>query len=114
MIGRGGMGEVYEVEDRHLQGVRVALKTLLPRIAADADAQRSLEHEVLLARSVTHPNLCPIYDIARGESQGQSLLFLTMSALSVTATDKAPPVGKGGRRRNRPCQVKLPPFTFRL
>ncbi|MBB6146439.1 serine/threonine protein kinase [Silvibacterium bohemicum] len=81
MIGRGGMGEVYEVEDRHLQGVRVALKTLLPRIAADADAQRSLEHEVLLARSVTHPNLCPIYDIARSESSGQSLLFLTMRLL---------------------------------
>ena len=32
-IARGGMGEVYEVEDRLLQGVHVALKTILPHIA---------------------------------------------------------------------------------
>src|SRR5665213_343109 len=64
-IARGGMGEVYEVEDRFLQGVHIALKMILPEIAGDASSSRHFEQEVLLARKVTHPNLCPIYDIAR-------------------------------------------------
>ena len=32
-IAKGGMGEVYEAEDRFLQGVHVAVKTILPQIA---------------------------------------------------------------------------------
>jgi hypothetical protein len=35
-IAHGGMGEVYEVEDRFLQGVHIALKVILPHIAGDA------------------------------------------------------------------------------
>src|SRR3984957_14340257 len=34
-IAKGGMGEVYEAEDCFLQGVHVALKTILPQIADD-------------------------------------------------------------------------------
>jgi hypothetical protein len=59
-IARGGMGEVYEVEDRFLQGVHVALKVIRPQIAGDTGSSHRFEREVLLARKVTHPNLCPI------------------------------------------------------
>ena len=62
-IAKGGMGEVYEAEDRFLQGVHVALKTILPQIADDPALRHRFEREVLLAREVSHPNLCPIYDI---------------------------------------------------
>jgi eukaryotic-like serine/threonine-protein kinase len=81
-IARGGMGEVYEVEDRFLQGVHVALKVILPHIAGDAGSSHRFEQEVLLARKVTHPNLCPIYDISHCEEPPPPFLFLTMKLLS--------------------------------
>jgi eukaryotic-like serine/threonine-protein kinase len=81
-IDRGGMGEVYEVEDQFLQGVHVALKMILPGIAGDAGSSRRFEQEVLLARKVIHPNLCPIYDIARSDDPPPPFLFLTMKLLT--------------------------------
>jgi serine/threonine protein kinase/Tfp pilus assembly protein PilF len=80
-IARGGMGEVYEAEDCFLQGVHVALKTILPQIAGDPDLQDSFKREVLLAREVTHPNLCPIYDIFSCDEPAPGSLFLTMKLL---------------------------------
>jgi eukaryotic-like serine/threonine-protein kinase len=81
-IDRGGMGEVYEVEDHFLQSVHVALKVILPHIAGDSGSSHRFEQEVLLARKVTHPNLCPIYDISRCEDPAPPFLFLTMKLLS--------------------------------
>ncbi len=81
-IARGGMGEVYEVEDRFLQGVHVALKVILPHIAEDAGSAHRFEQEVLLARRIIHPNLCPIYDISRCQEPSPPFLFLTMKLLS--------------------------------
>lgn len=81
-IAKGGMGEVYEVEDLHLQGVRLALKTVLPQVAGDPVMQRRFEREVLLAREVIHPNLCPIYDIFHSQQPEGPLTFLTMKLLS--------------------------------
>ncbi len=75
------MGEVYEAEDSFLQGVQVALKTILPQIADDPDLQQRFEREVLLARQVNHPNLCPIYDIFHCHQPPPSFLFLTMKLL---------------------------------
>jgi eukaryotic-like serine/threonine-protein kinase len=77
-IAKGGMGEVYEAEDSLLQGVHVALKTVLPNITGDPASQQRFEREVLLARKVVHPNLCPIYDIFHCKQPPPSFLFLTM------------------------------------
>ncbi len=81
-IARGGMGEVYEVEDRRLQGVRLGLKTLLSQTEEDSVMQKRFEREILHAREVVHPNLCPIYDIFQTEDQGKPITFLTMKLLS--------------------------------
>ena len=80
-IAKGGMGEVYEAEDRFLQGVHVALKTILPQIADEPALRQRFEREVLLAREVSHPNLCPIYDMFRCEQPPGNFLFLTMRLL---------------------------------
>jgi serine/threonine protein kinase/tetratricopeptide (TPR) repeat protein len=80
-IAKGGMGEVYEAEDSFLQGVHVALKAILPQIAADPALQQRFEREVLLAREVTHQNLCPIHDIFHAEQPPANFLFLTMKLL---------------------------------
>ncbi len=81
-IARGGMGEVYEVEDCLLQGNRVALKMIRPEIAAHEESSRRFEQEVLLARNINHPNLCPIYDIFRSDEVPPPFLFLTMKLLT--------------------------------
>ena len=55
------MGEVHEVEDR-LLGTVVALKTLNAAWRATGALAR-LKREVAAARSVTHPNVCRIFDL---------------------------------------------------
>jgi serine/threonine protein kinase len=81
-IARGGMGEVYEVEDRQLRGIHVALKTILSHYAADPTMRQRFEREVLSAREVVHPNLCPIYDLGHWKRPGGQLTYLTMKLLA--------------------------------
>jgi serine/threonine protein kinase/Tfp pilus assembly protein PilF len=81
-LARGGMGEVYDVEDMALHGVHVALKTIRPEIAGDPVMQARFKREVLAAREVIHPHLCPMYDMRRYHVEsGSSLFFLTMKLL---------------------------------
>jgi eukaryotic-like serine/threonine-protein kinase len=86
-IARGGMGEVYEVKDQFLQDANVALKIIRPEIAADVGNSRRFEQEVILARKVAHPNLCPIYEIFHCAHPGPPFLFLTMKLLSGETLD---------------------------
>src|SRR3990172_6862356 len=59
-LGRGGMGEVYEAEDLEL-GVTVALKTVSAAATRDTAGVNRLKSEVLLARRVTHANVCRLF-----------------------------------------------------
>jgi tetratricopeptide (TPR) repeat protein/tRNA A-37 threonylcarbamoyl transferase component Bud32/TolB-like protein len=81
-IARGGMGEVYEVEDLELRE-RVALKTVRPEVAHDETAIERFRREIQLARRVTHPNVCRIFDVAhhRPEGSAAGVIFLTMELL---------------------------------
>jgi eukaryotic-like serine/threonine-protein kinase len=81
----GGMGEVYEAEDLHLPEMKehVALKTLLPAIAADQTMVARFRQEIALSRKVQHPNVCGAFDISRHETEGPNpVLFLTMPFLA--------------------------------
>jgi serine/threonine protein kinase len=62
LLGTGGMGEVYEVEDKELGG-RIALKVIHPQMSFNSIALDRFRREVQLARQVTHPNVCRIFDI---------------------------------------------------
>jgi serine/threonine protein kinase len=68
-MGRGGMSMVFEARDiRHDR--TVALKVLLPELAASVGAQRFLR-EIEIAARLLHPHILPLYD--SGEAEG--LLF---------------------------------------
>jgi len=71
--GQGGMGELYRAEDLRL-GQTVALKFLPKTIAHIPDAWAQVEREVRIARQISHPNVCRVFDI--GESNEGP--FITM------------------------------------
>ncbi len=73
LLGRGGMGEVYRADDLVL-GQQVALKFLPAPVARSPSAVERFRNEVRLARRVSHPNVCRVYDL--GEAGGE--LFLSM------------------------------------
>src|ERR1700761_6627796 len=62
LLGQGGMAQVFQAEDLEL-GQDVAIKVIRPELAANRRARQLLRREVLLARQVTHPNVCRIFDI---------------------------------------------------
>ncbi len=72
-LGRGGMGEVYRVDDLRLKQT-VALKFLLPSLTVSPMWVARFHQEVRLAREITHPNVCRVFDA--GEADG--LHFLSM------------------------------------
>jgi serine/threonine-protein kinase len=72
-LGKGGMGEVYRAEDLKL-GQTVALKFMPKSLARNEEALARFTREVRMARQVSHPNVCRVFDI--GEADGQT--FLTM------------------------------------
>src|SRR5271169_6877812 len=73
LAGKGGMGEVYRADDLKLEQT-VALKFLPQALAQDGAALARFHREVRIARQVSHPNVCRVFDI--GEADG--LPFLTM------------------------------------
>lgn len=77
LVGRGGMGEVYEAADQELGG-RLALKLILPGLVQNEEMLARFRREVNVARQVTHPNLCRIFDVGRDQADGVDLLYLTM------------------------------------
>ena len=72
-LGRGGMGEVYRADDLKL-AQSVALKFLPENVTEDQRRLDLLYNEVRLARSVSHPSVCRVYDI--GEIDGQHFLSM--------------------------------------
>jgi len=73
LLGRGGMGEVYRADDLTLEQP-VALKFLPEAVTGHEGALTRFKNEVRVARQVSHPNVCRVYDV--GEIDGH--VFLSM------------------------------------
>ena len=73
LLGRGGMGEVYRADDLKL-GQPVALKFLPKAVQKDEALLARFHSEVRLARQVSHPNVCRVYDI--DEIEGRHFLSM--------------------------------------
>jgi Protein kinase domain len=73
LAGRGGMGEVYRADDLKL-GQTVALKFLPKAREGDRVRLAHLLDEVRIARQISHPNVCRVYDV--GEMDGHHFLSM--------------------------------------
>jgi len=86
-LGEGGMGVVYAALDERLERA-VAVKMLRPSLADDRSRER-LWQEARAAASVSHPNICQVFEI--GE-EGEDL-FIAMELLEgETLADR---IGRG-------------------
>jgi serine/threonine-protein kinase len=73
VAGQGGMGRVYRAIQLALERP-VALKLIVPELAHDPDFRARFKRESLLAASIEHPNVVPVYEA--GEAEGR--LFISM------------------------------------
>ena len=89
LLGRGGMGAVYEGFDESLQR-KVAVKVILrEKVAEDPTFLENFKREAQSAASLNHPNLVGVY--AFGEYEGQP--YLAMELVLPDALDR---MMKGG------------------
>jgi serine/threonine-protein kinase len=79
LVGRGGMGEVYEALDLATQ-TRVALKTVAASRCDHPDAVARFWSEARISRGICHPNVCRVLDVGVQSCVGvdERLYFLTM------------------------------------
>jgi serine/threonine protein kinase len=66
LLGKGGMGEVYQAKDSKL-GRDVAIKVLPEEFARDADRVARFQREAKLLASLNHPNIAAIYGIEESD-----------------------------------------------
>ncbi len=76
MIGRGGMGQIYKVQDNTL-GEIVALKTLLPEYVKEKLVVERFFNEARIARGLSHPHIVRVHDI--GSTDG--MVYISMELL---------------------------------
>jgi tetratricopeptide (TPR) repeat protein len=69
-LGRGGMGDVWSAEDLVLR-TEVALKLIT---STSDEARERMLHEVRVARQITHPSVCRVFDVGEADEG----VFLSM------------------------------------
>ncbi len=98
-IGEGGMGVVYAAHDEQLDRA-VAIKTW--RSQADVSARDRFVREARAAASVSHPNICQLYDL--GEQDGE--LFIAMELLDGEPLSAC--IARGSLPAAEAIQIELP------
>jgi serine/threonine protein kinase len=95
VLGFGGMGVVYRARDLKLDS-EIALKRVRPD-RVSPERRETLRREIILARKVTHENVCRVYDLV--EIEGEE--FVSMEYLSgrtlkeLEEQERTLPLGRG-------------------
>jgi serine/threonine protein kinase len=76
-LGSGGMGKVFKVIDKEVKE-KIAIKVLKPEISYDERIIERFRNELKLARKISHPNVCRMYDLLKEKG----LYFITMEYIS--------------------------------
>jgi eukaryotic-like serine/threonine-protein kinase len=74
LLGKGGMGAVYEASDLRLQR-SVAFKVLIADIFGDGAALRRFEREARVCARLSHPNVVTVYDYGPLGSHGAYIVM---------------------------------------
>ena len=77
ILGKGGMGEVWQVTDPELNRT-VALKIMHDKYASDDDANEDFDEEAQINAQLQHPGIVPVYSFERLDSGTR---YLTMKEI---------------------------------
>lgn len=94
LLGRGGMGEVWQAEDTRL-GRRVALKLLPKEFSGNAERLQRFQREARAISSLNHPNIVTIYEVG----QAEGIHYLAMEFV------------EGQTLRQQQANTKTPPIA---
>lgn len=94
ILGHGGMGVVYRAEDIRLRRA-VAIKAMLPTVAASANAGKRFLREAQAMAAVEHDHIVRIYQVA----EDRGVPFLAMEFLKGESLDE---------RLKRPDSMQIP------
>ena len=87
LLGKGGMGAVYEALDLRLQR-RVAVKLLVGSMFGDRMALARFEREARASAKMNHPNIVSIYDFGGIEGKGAYLILELLAGSTLRAVLK--------------------------
>lgn len=95
VLGFGGMGVVYRARDLKLDQ-EIALKRVRPD-RVSPERRETLRREIILARKVTHENVCRVYDLVEiGGEEFVSMEYLSGRTLkNVEEEERMLPLGRG-------------------
>ncbi len=74
LLGKGGMGAVYEASDLRL-GRRVAVKIMTGRLFGNQAALRRFEREARASARLNHPNIIAVHDYGHAGAEGAYLVM---------------------------------------
>jgi len=108
LLGRGGMGEVYEAHDQFLNET-IAIKTLRADLSRNETVVRRFQREIQLARKVTHPNVCRVFEVGVHEpAAGPAVRYFTMDLLrGETLSSRLRHKGKLARAEAYPLAAQM-------
>jgi hypothetical protein len=82
LIGKGGMGAVYQAADLRLQR-NVAIKVMLGSMFGDPQALRRFEREARMSARLNHSNIIAVYDYGGVGSEGAYLVMELVAGITL-------------------------------